>query len=88
MPRLGTITAANTDGRRKIDNIVANFFASYEIDDDEEPPIPHVLTREKYAMSDEAPYESWLLVEKIEPEEEAEGSEAAPAADAAAADAA
>ena len=72
---LGSITSVNQDGRRKIDNQVINFFVSYEVDKEGEPPVPHVLSESRYATENDAPYDSWLLLEKIDDISEAGGQE-------------
>ena len=40
--------SANHDGRRKIAGDTINFFARYDIDAEDEPPVPHVLAQEEY----------------------------------------
>ena len=34
------------------------------MDGEEEPPVPHVLQSLYYKTTEDAPYESWLLLEK------------------------
>ena len=60
--------ATNTDGRRTVDGVPANFFVYYEIDDDESK---HVLTLEDYG--NEEVLNAWVLLEAVEgvPEEAA-----------------
>ena len=58
----GEITRVNDDARRSIAGDKVNFFAHYEIDGDDEDDVPHVLELAEYRMTDDAEYDSWLLV--------------------------
>lgn len=69
--QIGTIVAVNEDGRCSIDKVKVNFFVRYDMDPSSEPPVPHVLTQERYQTSPDAPYESWLLLKEDGPEAEA-----------------
>jgi len=43
-----------------------NFFAHYEIDGEDENDVPHVLQLDEYRTTDDAEYDSWLLLEPLE----------------------
>ena len=62
----GEITRVNDDARRSIAGDKVNFFAHYEIDGDDEDDVPHVLELAEYRMTDDAEYDSWLLLEALE----------------------
>ena len=47
-----------------------NFFIEYD-GEEEDGPVPHVLTSADYRTTDDAPYDSWLLLVA-----DAEGAEA------------
>ena len=73
----GVITSVDSDGRRTIDKAKVNFFARYDMDPEEEEPVPHVLessinTRQP---TEDAEYNSWLLLEKVELEGEQGGED-------------
>ena len=55
---VGEIVRPNTDGRRTIDNVPANFFVYYEVDEDESK---HVLSLDDYGHT-EVPG-AWILLE-------------------------
>jgi hypothetical protein len=61
---MGKITRVNDDARRSIGGDKINFFAHYEIDGEEEPDVPHVLQLSEYQTTDDAEYDSWLLLEE------------------------
>ena len=61
---MGKITRVNDDARRSIGGDKINFFAHYEIDGEEEPDVPHVLQLSEYQTTDDAGYDSWLLLEE------------------------
>eukprot|EP00966_Prymnesium_polylepis_P145149 3351897-Prymnesium_polylepis.1 len=42
------------------------------MDDEDEAPVPHVLTAERYNTAEDATYDSWMLLEKDVVEVEAE----------------
>jgi hypothetical protein len=85
----GIITKANDDLRRSIGGDKVNFFAHYEIDGEDEDDVPHVLELGEYRTTDDAEYDSWLLLEPLESpgeealdgEMEAGAAEAEPAAE-------
>ena len=60
---VGVIASANTDARRSIAGSKINFFVQYEGETD---ALAHVLQLADYATVDDAEYESWLLLEKVE----------------------
>ena len=62
---MGEIMRVNDDARRSIGGDKVNFFAHYEIDGEEEPDVPHVLELSEYQTTDDAVYDSWLLLEVV-----------------------
>jgi len=44
------------------------------MDPEEEEPVPHVLELDQYDTTEDAEYDSWLLLEKVEPEGGEEGA--------------
>ena len=61
-----SLELTQTNPLHKVDSEVVNFFATYEIDNEDEPPVPHVLSQDQYNVSEEsAPYDTWLLLEPI-----------------------
>ena len=62
----GVITKANDDLRRSIGGDKVNYFARYEIDGEDEDDVPHVLQLSEYRTTDNAEYDSWLLLEPLE----------------------
>ena len=48
----GVITSVDSDGRRTIDKAKVNFFARYDMDPEEEEPVPHVLELDQYETTD------------------------------------
>ena len=60
------ITKANDDLRRSIGGDKVNFLAHYEIDGEDEDDVPHVLQLGEYRTTDDAEYDSWLLLEPLE----------------------
>ena len=59
--------AARKRAARSIAGDKVNFFAHYEIDGEDEDDVPHVLELAEYRTTDEAEYDSWLLLEALEP---------------------
>ena len=49
---------------RTIDKVYVNFFVSYDMDDEDEPPVPHVLTNGRYKTAEDAEYDAWMLLEE------------------------
>ena len=52
----GVLTSVNSDGRRTIDKEKVNFFARYDVDPEEEEPVPHVLELGQYDTTEDAEY--------------------------------
>ena len=50
----------------KIGGDKVNFFAHYEIDGEDENDVPHALQLDEYRTTDDAEYDSWLLLEPLE----------------------
>ena len=65
---IGTILSANDNKTRKINGVYVNFFVLYDMDDEDEPPVPHVLQLDRYKTTEDAAYDSWFLLEKKESE--------------------
>ena len=65
----GTIQKVNDDARRTIARDKVNFFVLYD-GEEEDGPVPHVLESAEYNTTDDADYDSWLLLEAIEEIEE------------------
>eukprot|EP00966_Prymnesium_polylepis_P156451 3614820-Prymnesium_polylepis.1 len=63
---IGTIVSANDHGARKINGNAVNFFVKYDEDPDDDQPAPHVLDSSRYFTTDDAEYDSWLLLEKLD----------------------
>jgi hypothetical protein len=61
-----TIKKVNEDARRTIAGDKVNFFVLYDGEEEEEGPVPHVLESAEYHTTDDADYDSWLLLEAIE----------------------
>ena len=72
---MGEIVRVNDDARRSIGGDKVNFFAHYEIDGEEEPDVPHVLQLSDYQTTDDAEYDSWLLLEAVGTEPEVADAE-------------
>ena len=51
--------------RRRQGQLLRPLFAHYEIDGEEEPDVPHVLELSEYQTTDDAVYDSWLLLEVV-----------------------
>eukprot|EP00966_Prymnesium_polylepis_P001995 45426-Prymnesium_polylepis.1 len=52
----GVTTSVNSDGRRTIDTEArVNFFARYDMDPEEEEPIPHVTRARARSIRDDRP---------------------------------
>ena len=66
---VGTIHKVNDDARRTIARDKVNFFVLYD-GEEEDGPVPHVLESAEYNTTDDADYDSWLLLEAIEEIEE------------------
>ena len=62
----GTIISVNDHGARKINGSTVNFFVKYDADPAGDPPVPHVLDLSRYFTTDDAEYDSWLLLEKVD----------------------
>ena len=62
---LVTITRVNEDARRTIGGVKVNFFIRYNGEDEE---LAHVLTLAEYQTTEDAAYESWMLLEKVQPQ--------------------
>ena len=63
---VGVITERNTDGRRKVASVPANFVVHYQIDDNLST---HALSLDEYGQREEA--NSWVLLEEAAVEEAA-----------------
>eukprot|EP00966_Prymnesium_polylepis_P211597 4900159-Prymnesium_polylepis.1 len=50
----GVLTSVNSDGWRTIDKEKVNFFVLYDMDPEEEEPVPHVLELDQYDTTDDA----------------------------------
>ncbi len=74
----GTISSVNENARRSLSGEKVNFYIVYDGEEDD-GPVPHVLQLAEYRTTDDADYNSWLLLAKEAAEEEApvEGGEAA-----------
>ena len=67
---IGTITRSNDDARRTIDGDKVNFFVIYD-GEEEDGEVPHVLEHLEYRTSDDADYDSWMLLQAAEAPEPA-----------------
>ena len=63
---IGTIVSVNDHGARKINGSTVNFFVKYDDDATDSPPAPHVLDSSRYFTTEDSPYDSWMLLEKVE----------------------
>ena len=61
---LGTIIRVNEDGRRAYGGNKVNFYIQYDGEDEE---LAHSLALAEYQTSEDAAYESWMLLEKVQP---------------------
>eukprot|EP00966_Prymnesium_polylepis_P231391 5354263-Prymnesium_polylepis.1 len=59
---MGTVTDVNDDARRSMGGAKVNFFVEYD-GEEEDGPVPHVLLIEDYRTTDDADYNSWLLLD-------------------------
>ena len=55
----------NEDARRTIGGVKVNFFIRYNGEDEE---LAHALTLAEYQTTEDAAYESWMLLEKVQPQ--------------------
>ena len=62
---VGTIKEVNEDARRTIARDKVNFFVLYDGEEDN-GSVPHVLESIEYRTTDDADYDSWLLLEAME----------------------
>ena len=63
---IGTIVSVNDHGGRKINGSMVNFFVKYDDEPADSTPAPHVLESSRYFTTEDAEYDSWLLLEKSE----------------------
>ena len=64
-PRLPPPKAVNEDARRTIARDKVNFFVLYD-GEEENGSVPHVLESVEYRTTDDADYDSWLLLDAME----------------------
>ena len=73
----GVLTSVNSDGRRTIDKEKVNFFGATTWTRRRRSPSLTCSSSRQYDTTEDAEYDSWLLLEKVEPEGEAGGEDGA-----------